>query len=252
MQVTVIEHPGFLSVRASGLLSLRTAPVLLQCLLKAAAEQPRGLVCDLSDTRATREGLTVLNVITDRVADWPGTPLVLVTADPTLQDLLQRLGLHRRLPVVSDLGDVPTALRQAPRLLLAATQFPPMLDAPAAARAFVAHTLTRWHALEFVPEARCVASELVTNAVLHAKTELTVRVSLAGHRVGVAVADRGPTTAVRLTPHDGRGLRIVQAVSSSWGSMPRLDGGTVVWAVLGTVGDRPVLLPRQTGRGPDR
>jgi hypothetical protein len=49
VDIAVEQGAGYLAVRVRGLLSLRTETDLRGVLLKAAAEQPRGLVCDLSE-----------------------------------------------------------------------------------------------------------------------------------------------------------------------------------------------------------
>jgi anti-sigma regulatory factor (Ser/Thr protein kinase) len=244
VDITVIEGAGYLAVQVRGLLSLRTATDLRDVLLKAAAEQPRGLVCDLSEAATTREGLTVLHVVADQVANWPSSPIALVASAPTLLERLDRLGLSLRMPVVADLGQAAAALRHAPRLLFATTQLPPTVDAPAAARAFVAAALTRWRAPEIVEGARWVVSELVTNVVVHARTDMTVRVSFTGRRVGLSVADRGQAGTVRLDG-DSWGLRVVGQLARSWGVLPRLGEGSVVWVVLDADAPACVVLPQQ-------
>jgi anti-sigma regulatory factor (Ser/Thr protein kinase) len=247
VDITVEQGAGYLAARVRGLLSLRTAPDLRDVLLKAAAEQPRGLVCDLSEAAATREGLTVLHVVADQVADWPSSPIAVVACAPVVLDQLDRLGLHHRMPVVTDLSQAAAALRHSPRLLLASTQLRPTVDAPAAARAFVAAALTRWQADGIVEGARWVVSELVTNAVVHARTDMTVRVSLAGRRVGLSVADRGKTGTVHLDK-DAWGLRVVQQLARTWGVLPRLGDGSVVWVVLDVDAPASTVLPTQSAR----
>jgi anti-sigma regulatory factor (Ser/Thr protein kinase)/anti-anti-sigma regulatory factor len=248
MDISVVEGAGYIAVRVRGLLSLRTAPELRDVLLKVAAEQPRGLVCDLSEAAATREGLTVLHVVADQVADWPSSPIALVASAPPLLQQLERLGLRRRLPVVADLSDAPAALRDSPRLLLATTQLPATVDAPAASRAFVAGALTRWGAPGIVEGARWVVSELVTNAVVHARTDVTVRVSLAGRRVSLSVSDRGNGGSVRRDVAGAWGLHVVEQLARGWGVLPRLGGGTVVWALLNVDAPVSTVLPHQLTR----
>jgi hypothetical protein len=245
VDITVEQGAGHLAVRVRGLLSLRTAPDLRDVLLKAAAEHPRGLVCDLSEAAATREGLTVLHVVADQVADWPSSPIVVVASAPPLVDQLDRLALRRRMPVVADIALAAAALRDSPRLLLATTQLLPTVDAPAAARAFVASALTRWQAPGIVEGARWVISELVTNAVVHARTDMTVRASLTGRRVGLSVADRGEAGVVRLDG-DSWGLRVVGQLARSWGVLPRLGTGRVVWVVLDVDAPASTVLPQQS------
>jgi hypothetical protein len=247
VDITVEQGAGFLAVRVRGLLSLRTAPDLRDVLLKAAAEHPRGLVCDLTEAAATREGLTVLHVVADQVANWPSSPIALVASAPPLVDQLDRLGLRRRMQVVPDLAEAAAALRHSPRLLLAATRLQPTVEAPAAARAFVAAALTRWEAPGIVEGARWVVSELVTNAVVHARTEMTVRASLTGRRVSLSVADSGQAGGVRLDA-DSWGLRVVGQLARSWGALPRLGDGTVVWVVLDVDAPVSAVLPHQPAR----
>ena len=128
MDIRIIEAPGYLAVHAVGDLSLRTVPDLRDALLKAAAEQPRGLVCDLRNVRATRESLTILHVVADQVADWPASPLAIVARDQVLLDQLGLLGLRRRLPVVPDLDQASAALRYSPRFLRVATLLAPSAE----------------------------------------------------------------------------------------------------------------------------
>src|SRR4051812_36670446 len=81
MDIRTSEGAGHLAVRATGDLTVRTVPDLRDALLKAAAEQPLGLLCDLRQVRATRESLTILHVVADQVADWPASPLAVVAHD---------------------------------------------------------------------------------------------------------------------------------------------------------------------------
>lgn len=251
MEITLTEGPGHLLVRARGCLSVRTVTQLRDTLLKAAAEQPRGVVCDLREVSAGPVSLTVLHVVADQVAEWPGTPLVLVADDLALTDHLERLGLRRRLPVVADPDAAMAALRHAPGFVVTASRLPPTDDAPATARAFVTRVLHRWQADEGVDVARWVVSELVTNAVVHARTEATVKVSLTRRRIGLSVADRGPggiRRPARPGVDGGWGLTVVAELTRRWGVLPRMGGGWVVWSVLGADTPAPPVMPRQTVR----
>jgi anti-sigma regulatory factor (Ser/Thr protein kinase) len=111
-----------------------------------------------------------------------------------------------------------------------------------------------------VADATVVVSELLSNAVRHAEPlpGSTVRVAwrLDSGTVHVAVSDGGGMSAPRVarprpgTP-GGRGLGIVQSLSSRWG-IRRDDNGVTVWAVLpaphpnGTAPDGP--RPREAAR----
>lgn len=83
-----------------------------------------------------------------------------------------------------------------------------------------------------------LATELVTNAILHANTDVEIRYELEQDSVLVEVADGSsrPPRVLR-APGDeaaagegtsGRGMCIVEALSAEWGSAKRL-GGKAVW-----------------------
>ena len=90
------------------------------------------------------------------------------------------------------------------------------------------------------PDASLVISELATNAVLHAETPFTVTLTRRNGTVTIAVQDLspvlmpvGPPTPDHPTRPNGRGLEIVQALSTAWGVIP--DGhGKSVWASFPT------------------
>lgn len=80
-----------------------------------------------------------------------------------------------------------------------------------------------------------LVSELVTNAVQHAPHTSTVTVELlrTGRTMRIAVTDAGvllprPRTSVESADEHGRGLMLVEALASCWGSRP-VPGGKVVW-----------------------
>ncbi|MER7191665.1 SpoIIE family protein phosphatase [Streptomyces flaveolus] len=126
--------------------------------------------------------------------------------------------------------------------------------APGAARAMVRATLADWAALglpgaqqltgHLAADALVVVSELVSNAVVHAGTdvEVVLRLEETGTLV-VEATDHHPTRAPRggdretpdETPEYGRGLRLVAALSEAWGITYR-PGTKTVWARLTAAG----------------
>jgi hypothetical protein len=78
----------------------------------------------------------------------------------------------------------------------------------------------------------CV-SELVTNAIVHARSAPTVRIIVRRARIRIEVADDSPALPVMAPPDvlatGGRGLRIVDHLSLDWGTTPRDGDGKVVW-----------------------
>lgn len=120
--------------------------------------------------------------------------------------------------------------------------------APGSARALLRTALTEWADLGFAiaerlaEDAVLVVSELITNAVVHAGTdvELTCRLEPETGACVIEVCDHHPSRAPR--DHDdgeepcesaeyGRGLRLVAALSEAWGITHRA-GTKTVWARL--------------------
>ena len=89
----------------------------------------------------------------------------------------------------------------------------------ACARRFVGGAFAEW-GLDS-SDACLLTSELVTNAVMHGRTDVTVTVKLVDRRVRVEVMDFNPRLpSVRpLSPDDtaGRGLYLLQRVARAWG-----------------------------------
>jgi serine/threonine-protein kinase RsbW len=92
-----------------------------------------------------------------------------------------------------------------------------------------------------IDEAEIVVSELVSNAIRHARPlgdgNLRVHWKVKGGVVEVEVTDGGGESAPRPAPRtvwapSGRGLRIVRSLAHEWGVTEDRDGSTV-WASLG-------------------
>lgn len=103
------------------------------------------------------------------------------------------------------------------------------------ARGFVAKALRDWSCHGLVDVAVLLTSELVTNAILHAKTGPTVKMALNGELLRVEVIDRGPGKPQRGSSAtdalSGRGLALVEAMSDGWG-VADVTGGKAVWFEL--------------------
>ena len=82
-----------------------------------------------------------------------------------------------------------------------------------------------------------LANELVTNAIVHAHTELRLRLELRGDWLHIAVRDHNPRLLRLVTVPDaeaegGRGLWLVDQLARAWGVQPHPGGGKVVWCTL--------------------
>jgi two-component sensor histidine kinase len=137
--------------------------------------------------------------------------------------------------VVPDLAASPGVLRPEP-LSLVRRHLDPTAQAAGAGRSFLADALTRWGHDDDVPVAALIANELITNAIVHARTPIDLTVSLRGSTLSVAVADGSenpiaPVSADELDEH-GRGLALVAGLAVRWGMLPRDPRGKVVWAIV--------------------
>lgn len=78
-----------------------------------------------------------------------------------------------------------------------------------------------------------LTNELVTNAVLHARTRIGLRISRLSGRLRVEVGDASrQVLAIRprnLDAQTGRGLELVDSLAISWGVEQDADNGKVVW-----------------------
>ncbi|MET8448505.1 ATP-binding SpoIIE family protein phosphatase [Streptomyces sp. NPDC005209] len=130
--------------------------------------------------------------------------------------------------------------------------------APGSARALVREAFTGWTDLglayspRLADDTMVAVSELVTNAVVHAGTdiELTCRLEEDTGAVVVEVADHHPSRAPRDHGADaahesaeyGRGLRLVATLAESWGVTYR-SGAKTVWARLTADGGANGVAP---------
>jgi anti-sigma regulatory factor (Ser/Thr protein kinase) len=111
----------------------------------------------------------------------------------------------------------------------------PVAQAVSAARRYVRERLEQCQAVALEASAELGVSELVTNAVLHGRTPFTVTVLRTADGVRIEVSDRSPlppqVRRLSTFASTGRGLRLVAAVSSSWGIAPSAGdgGGKTVW-----------------------
>ena len=127
-----------------------------------------------------------------------------------------------------------------------------------AARRFVVDALTDWRLSQVIETAELLISELVTNALLHARSAAELVVRRSGGRVRFEVRDHSsavPTTG----RHDqesqtGRGLELVELLADAWGVDVHHRGlgvtGKGVWFEL-SISDSPVPAdrpPEEPGR----
>ncbi|MGW7244094.1 SpoIIE family protein phosphatase [Streptomyces sp. NPDC054804] len=108
------------------------------------------------------------------------------------------------------------------------------------ARRFLTTSLESWHLASLSDSAEVLASEVVTNAIVHGDSDVDVCLrKYPDHlRMEVRDSDSHPAMLVDLGPDEdkaegGRGLVIVSALASSWGNSPSGRGKTV-WFEMDT------------------
>ncbi len=178
-------------------------------------------------------------------APVPGSELPVPASGPVVAS--ERLVVASEGPVVA--SEAPAKERARAYATLSGSSL-----APGSARALVRAAIAEWTGLglpgaehltdRLADDALLVVSELVTNAVVHAGTDVQLECRLEGDDQDTAallveVSDHHPSRAPRGsepetpqdTPEYGRGLRLVGALSEAWGITYR-TGRKTVWARL--------------------
>src|SRR5436190_11691438 len=118
---------------------------------------------------------------------------------------------------------------------------------PGAAREIVRAALTEVGLTEVMNEALLLTTELATNGVVHAGTDIDLEVVADRDEVTVTVTDFAEGLPTRVTPNGvelaegGRGMLLVDHFASSWGTVHQ-PSGKGVWFRL-TRGRRPSTEP---------
>lgn len=241
-----MEEGIALFVRAGHLQPLLRHPDGSTDELNVQGGPPLGVMTD-AQFPMTEAGLTpgtVLALVTDGLVESANLPLedgmnrlrsLLSAADPsdtgrTADDLLGNVD-RRDDDVAVLLLRYDGMLVRPKRARWTVWRLP---DAIVHARRFTARTLRGWEAVDEMDVALLIVSELVTNAIAHTQGQVRLDLTLAQDRLRIAVNDSSPRSPARPTTLDldatgGRGLLIVEALSTAWGSVP-FAGGKQVWA----------------------
>jgi anti-sigma regulatory factor (Ser/Thr protein kinase) len=222
-----------------GELDQRTAPRVRTVLEKHLADRGRVLVDVSGLTTTWPPAVEVFPLALASMCGWPAARLVLFGAGPRTADALRA---RPCLPATVHLADTEAAavelLDVRPSRLSRRTEIDPEPEAAKWARILVETVCADWDVddPEAASAACIVASELVTNVVVHARTRcvLTVTRTPRDLRVGVRDHDTGGrpvrSDAARAGAR-GLGLVVVAGVSRSWGVTVHGDGKTV-WALV--------------------
>jgi hypothetical protein len=225
---------------ADGLLDSSTYSHVRDTVIKAALEEPRAVVVDVSELRASSNSAwTVFTSARWHVSIWPDVPILLVCDRPGARRSIVASGVTRYVPVHPTRGLALQALRgQCPQVRRRArTELSRERGSLCRARDLVAEWLTAWGSPELIPVAATVATVFVENVLDHTASSPVLRVETHRDTVTVAVADcsyelPGPHEDGDCGAAIVSGLAIVSALSRAWGATPTLSGKTV-WALVG-------------------
>ncbi|MCR6481992.1 ATP-binding protein [Amycolatopsis sp. OK19-0408] len=222
-------------VTVTGELDLAGCPLLRDGLLKIGADTPPGVIADIDGLALDVRSPSLFPFVAQRLEEWPGIPMAVVTRCPAHLALFERYGLDRFVPVHPD---VETAERALPRRIRrrAGRALARGEAGIAQARAFVSDRTREWGVPSLEYDGTLIAAELTDNASRHTTSEPRLRLDLRQDLLTIAVSDDDPRPAVLIERADilepGLGLRIVAQTARAWGSSGRWTGGKVVWAVL--------------------
>lgn len=115
-------------------------------------------------------------------------------------------------------------------------RLPGVRQSVAAARRFLADAVDGCLDEDQLDTATLLVTEVVTNAVLHAQTDLSVHVVVDGSGVLVEVEDSSPEGPLRRSHSEesvtGRGLELVEGLADDYGVLAT-SNGKAVWFTLG-------------------
>jgi anti-sigma regulatory factor (Ser/Thr protein kinase)/anti-anti-sigma regulatory factor len=242
MEIQRSTQDGCVVVAFTGSIDLFSVSQVQRALLKDLSDQPFALICDLAgvDTLDPVCATVFSTVANHPVSRWPDTSFLLCGAQPPVAEILGRLQVPHFLRLYADVDEAVGEAMSRPPYLRDELLLAPTPTAAAAARAFVREVCEYWQLAlpdaSVMDRAVLLANELVTNAVVHAHTEIWLRLELRGDRLHIAVRDGSPRLLRLVTPgwqaEGGRGLWLVEQLARAWGVNRHPDGGKVVWCVL--------------------
>ena len=127
-------------------------------------------------------------------------------------------------------------------------------ESVAQARRLVVDLLDSWGLSELCDDARLVVSELLTNAALHARPPIRMRLGRLPAGVRLEVSDGSAELPLLIRAGTdvmtGRGWTLVEALCREWGVDPA-GQGKVVWATLTLSDSDPAAQEEDAGDGAD-
>lgn len=193
-----------------------------------------------------------MEVLPDLVAASPRSRVIVVSGFPKgrLAQLTRAQGavgyVEKGLSAKAMVNDIVSVAGMMEAVSWALAESRTHLDrhprSSAAARRFVEETLRRWECEGLLDTVNLLVSELVTNSIVHADSAADIAVLLKPDSLRIEVTDHGELMPVVEDADDnatsGRGMALVESLSSSWGVVPGPDEKTVWFEV-----PRPDAMP---------
>jgi hypothetical protein len=218
-------------IRLSGVLDATTAGTVRDVLLDVLAGQPEAVVVDVGGLEVGEPAAAgVMHDVWRATSFWPGAHL-------TLCDERSGRWQGSGWTLRPDSAGAFAELGEPARGSRIAFDLEPEVSAARQCREAITAACARWGQDELAEPACIVVTELVNNVVAHARTPMVVLIATLGNTMSVAVRDRStatPSFAGALaspTAAGGRGMLLIDAGASRWGSLSLADG-KVVWALL--------------------
>jgi anti-sigma regulatory factor (Ser/Thr protein kinase) len=228
-------HTGVLRLWVKGDLDLRSATELRQKVRKALAEHPLAVILHLGQvSRVHGRSALILPTLARRRDEAP----ILICAPRNSEP---RPFIRRTYPdlavfetedeAIADLAAHPPKSRRRVHAHLTGDA-----NAPMHARRMVREACVDWGLEELRPRAEVIVSELVSNAVRHAGSDVEVSFSVGMYYCHIHVRDRSarlpllPQVA-RGVQADHRGIKLVETLASGWGTTIA-PYGKLVWATI--------------------
>jgi anti-sigma regulatory factor (Ser/Thr protein kinase) len=234
----VDSRDGLVIVTVAGTSDADAALELHRVIMRHLHREPVGVLLDLSQAAvADRESAAIFASLAHEADSWPGTPVLLCTANEITADLIAKAA-GKAPPLFGTTAEaVATLTDPGPPVT---ERILPVPGAARHARDVVSETCLRWELPHLLGPVTLVVSELVTNAVVHARSPVTLRIRLRPRHLYLAVFDDDQAEPV-LRAHPatdasgGRGLHLVEHVATRWGHQ-LMPGGKVVWAAFAVNG----------------
>ncbi|MBV8862828.1 MAG: sulfate transporter [Mycobacterium sp.] len=236
MRASAVSEACVLTV--GGVLDDTTYIPLREAIVKAALDEPRAVVVDVTKLVVRDDAAwTVFTSARWQVAEWPDVPIGLVCGHDQGQSALRRNGITRYVPVYSTLRSAISELlagesrryRRRAKALLPATK-----SSAWRCRTLTAQWLTAWSRTDFIHAVSIVTTELAEMTLTGTHGPFSLRLETDGSTVAVAIQHIDAVDIRGRESLDDNVSRddLIAGNCRLWGTYMCAAGHTV-WAVVG-------------------